>query len=70
VGAKSYYFGCGGSTKQFKDFIKQEEGDKVTIETVRDLADGIDQVLSILEWTLDNTTTKFHVLQLFLLLFC
>ena len=48
MGAKSYYFGCGGSTKQFKDFIKQEEGDKVTIETVRDLADGTSNVREIL----------------------
>ena len=50
-GAKSYYFGCGGSTKQFKEFIQQKEGSNVKIETVKDIMDGTSNVREILLFT-------------------
>ncbi|KAL9647896.1 hypothetical protein ABK040_008168 [Willaertia magna] len=47
MGAKSYYFGCGGSTKQFEEYIKQQEGSNVCIKRVKEIIDGLSNVREI-----------------------
>ncbi|KAG2377841.1 hypothetical protein C9374_008926 [Naegleria lovaniensis] len=52
VGAKSYYFGCGGSTQQFINFVKQKDP-HVQIETLKDIRDGVSNVREILLFTFE-----------------